>query len=156
MHYAIENFSNKREDGLVYEEVKKVNAQMFKQLLDFDITTSNEFTIRESEQIKPATQHVPHIGNLYQQEPVIKLVAYHIISSRDNIQGGEFRFKYWGQPHRKDNFGKDIKSSNPYPLWLNEQGTLFIVSALEMVGTFDVVSGQLDFIKYEFKGDNYK
>ena len=49
-----------------------------------------------------------------------------------------------------------IKSSNPYPLWLNEKGSLFVVSALETVGTYNVVSGQLEVIKYQFIGDNYK
>lgn len=156
MHYANEKFSNKREDGLVYEEVKKVNAQMFKQSIDFDKTIARELTLSEGDHIERRPIHIPHLGNLYVQKPVTKLMAYHILSSRDNIQGGEFRFNTWGDPARKDNFGKDVISDNPYPIWLNEQGSLFIVSALETVGTYTVVSGELKVVMYEFIGDNYK
>lgn len=156
MHYAIEKFSNTREDNLVYEQVRDINAKMFNQDIDWDRCNAKHIILNEGDELKAATDHVPHINNLYKKATITKLVAFHILSSRDDIQGGEFQFKYWGQPHRKDNFGKQIKSSNPYPLWLNEQGTLFVVSALESVGTFNVVSGQLEVIKYQFIGDNYK
>ena len=58
--------------------------------------------------------------------------------------------------HIKDNYGKLVPTKNPYPVWLNEQGSLFVIPALENVSTEMVVSGQLDFIQYVFRGANYK
>lgn len=156
MHFAKQNFSNKRDDNKAIDQAVKWNSQFYKLNLDIDDTIIEQFKLEEGDRIEPVSHHVPHIKNLYDSRPICKLVAYHILSSRDNIQGGEFQFRHWGNPPRKDNFGKKIEDPNPYPFWLNEQGTLFIVPALETVSTYVIVSGELEYVKYSFKGGNYK
>ena len=96
------------------------------------------------------------IKNLYNDNLIPKLTAIHILSSRDDIQGGEFRFKGWNEPTRIDNYGKVYEHDNPYPTWLNEKGTLFVVPALEPVWSEMVVSGELNFVQYVFRGVNYR
>ena len=156
MHFAKQNFSNVRDDEKVIDQVVKWNSQFYNLDLDIKDTIIQRFVKEEGDRIEPKEHHVPHIKNLYHNNSICKLVAYQILSSRDNIQGGEFKFKHWGNPPRKDNFGKKVEDPNPYPVWLNEQGTLFIVPALETVSTQLIVSGKLEYVKYSFRGGNYK
>ena len=156
MHYAFENFSQERNDDKVIDEVVKLNSQFYKLDLNIRDTIVNQFKLTEGEGLNDRSIHTPHIKNLYKDDTIVKLVAIHILSSRDQIQGGEFKFGKWGQPTRRDNFGKVIREDNPYPYWLNEKGSMFVIPALETFGTHLIVSGKLEYVMYNFRGANYK
>lgn len=156
MYYSIENFSKTQDDNKVIDQIIKWNSQHYRLNLDADSVSIEKFKLEETERVPTTTDHIPHIGNLYKDQKVAKLTAFHILSSRDQIQGGEFAFKGWTEPTRKDNFGKVIETSNPYPVYLNEQGTLFCIPSLEPYTSQTIVSGTLEFVKYIFYGENYK
>ena len=156
MHRAIQNFSNYQDDERVIDQVVKFNSEFYKVNLELDKTLIFPQSVKEGDRGENFAIHQPHIRNMYEDKTISKLIAIHILSSRDDIQGGEFRFASWGEPQRKDNYGKLVPTKNPYPVWLNEQGSLFVIPALENVSTERVVSGQLDFIQYVFRGANYK
>jgi hypothetical protein len=156
MHYSIENFSKTQDDNKVIDQIIKWNSEHYRLNLDADSVSIKKFKLQENESVPTTIDHVPHIGNLYKDQKVAKLTAFHILSSRDQIQGGEFAFKGWTDPTRKDNFGHVIETSNPYPVYLNEQGTLFCIPSLETYRSHMIVSGTLEFVKYTFYGENYK
>lgn len=156
MYHSIENFSKTQDDNKVIDQIIKWNSQHYKLDLDADSVLIKKIKLEETEHVPGTTDHVPHIGNLYKDQKVAKLTAFLILSSRDQIQGGEFLFKGWTEPTRKDNFGHVIETSNPYPSYLNEQGTLFCIPSLERYSTHTIVSGTLEFVRYTFYGDNYK
>ena len=152
LYNAFQNF-----EGNVIDKVVQLNSEFYHLDLDLNETKQETKRLNDGEWLDEVTMHQPHIGNMYKEEKIVKLVAYHIKSSRDQIQGGGFRFKGWTDPVRKDNFGKlRGNEETAYPVWLNEQNTLFVVPALEPVSTYLIVSGQLEFVRYRFKGDNYK
>ena len=156
MHYAFQDFSKTPNDDAVIDQVVKLNSKFYRQDLDLNDVKIKDVVISEGEGINTKPTHTPHIGNMFEDINVTKLIAVHILSSRDNIQGGEFTFVKWGDPTRKDNYGRLKKENNPYPTWLNEQGTLFVIPAIEHMGTQLTVSGQLEFRIYHFRGANYK
>jgi hypothetical protein len=157
MHYAKQNFGEVRDDKKVFDQIQEWNKSNYNNLnINIEDTIVEDLTIPEAHEIKTNSIHVPHIKNMYTQRTVSKLVAYHILSSRDQIQGGEFQFQGWGDPTRRDNFGKVIETNNPYPVWLNEQGTLFCFPAAEGFGTRMIISGELKLVKYVFRGENYR
>lgn len=156
MYYSYQNFGNTQNDDAVISQLVKCNSKFYRQDINLNNTIIEKKIIKEGEGINLKATHVPHLGNMYNNDKVVKLIAIHILSSRDDIQGGEFTFGKWGDPTRKDNYGKLVKHDNPYPTWLNEQGTLFIIPAMEPIGTQLLVSGQLEFMMYSFRGANYK
>lgn len=156
MHYAYQDFSKTQDDDAVINQVIKCNSKFYRQDINLDDTVIKKTIIKEGEGISLKATHSPHLGNMFEKDKIVKLVAIHILSSRDDLQGGEFSFGKWGDPIRKDNYGRLKKSDNPYPTWLNEQGTMFIIPAMETMGTQLTVSGQLEFIMYNFRGANYK
>ena len=156
MYQSIQDFGTYRDDERVIDQVVKFNSEFYKVNLELDKTLIFPQSVKEGDRANNLAIHQPHIFNMYEDKVISKLIAIHILSSRDDLQGGEFRFHAWGEPQRKDNYGKLIHTKNPYPVWLNEQGSLFVIPALENVATERVVSGQLDFIQYVFRGANYK
>ena len=156
MYQSIQDFGNYRDDERVIDQVVKFNSQFYKLNLDIHETISMPVTVGEGDRVESVRTHTPHIKNLYNDDLIPKLTAIHILSSRDDIQGGEFRFKGWNEPTRIDNYGKVYEHDNPYPVWLNEKGTLFVVPALEPVWSEMVVSGELNFVQYVFRGVNYR
>lgn len=152
LYNAFQNF-----EGNVIDKVVQLNSQYYHLDLDLDKTIQERIVLKEGDEKKLRAMHTPHIGNMYKSNIIDKLTAYHIISSRDQIQGGEFAFQRWTNPVRRDNFGKlRGNEETAYPVWLNEQNTLFVVPALEPVATYLIVSGQLEFVRYRFRGENYK
>lgn len=152
LYNAFQNF-----EGSVIDKVVQLNSQYYHLDLDLDKTITERIVINEGEYAQKRTMHSPHIGNMYKQDTIDKLTAYHIISSRDQIQGGEFVFQRWTDPIRRDNYGKRKGNDDTaYPVWLNEQNSLFVIPALEPVSTYLIVSGQLEFMRYRFRGENYK
>tara|TARA_B100000575_G_scaffold291551_1_gene297766 strand:- start:939 stop:1406 length:468 start_codon:yes stop_codon:yes gene_type:complete len=155
MHKAIQDFGTYQDDERVIDQVVKFNSQFYKLNLEINETIIKSATIKETETAN-LTKHEPHLGNMYNDDLIAKLIAVHILSPRDQIQGGEFRFKGWNEPTRTDNYGKVYHHDNSYPTWLNEQGTLFVIPALENAWTEMVVSGELNFVQYVFRGVNYR
>jgi len=155
MHKAIQNFGTYQDDERVIDQVVKFNSAFYKLDLDINETIIKPTTVKEADYHK-LIRHEPHLGNMYNDKLIPKLIAVHILSSRDGIQGGEFRFGKWNDPTRQDNFGKIISHDNEYPTWLNEQGTLFVIPGPEKAVTEIVVSGELNFVQYVFRGVNYK
>ena len=152
LYNAFQNF-----EGSVIDKVVQLNSQYYHLDLDLDKTITERIVINEGEQVTKRAIHAPHIGNMYKQDTIDKLIAYHIKSSSDQIQGGEFAFQKWTDPVRRDNYGKlRGNDKTAYPIWLNEQNTLFVIPALEPIATYTVVSGQLEFMRYRFRGENYK
>ena len=156
MYQSIQDFGTYRDDERVIDQVVKFNSQFYKLNLDIHETISMPVTVGEGDRVESVRTHTPHIKNLYNDNLIPKLTAIHILSSRDDIQGGEFRFGAWGEPHRRDNFGKLLATKNPYPVWLNEKGSLFVIPAMEKVTTETIISGELNFVEYVFRGVNYK
>ena len=156
MHKAIQDFHPLRDDERVIDQVVKFNSQFYKLDLNIQDIVINPHTVKEGDKVTSIMTHTPHIGNMFKDGLVSKLIAIHILSSRDDIQGGEFRFGAWGEPHRRDNFGKLLATKNPYPVWLNEKGSLFVIPAMEKVTTETIISGELNFVEYVFRGVNYK
>ena len=152
LYNAFQNF-----EGSVIDKVVQLNSQYYHLDLDLDKTIEERIILTDGDYQDRSSLHVPHIKNLYQERTIDKLTAYHIKSSRDQIQGGEFRFEGWTDPVRKDNFGKlRGNEETAYPVWLNEEKTLFVIPALEPRGIQLIVSGQLEFVRYRFRGENYK
>lgn len=152
LHHAFENFQ-----GDVIDKVVQLNSEFYKLDLELDKTVIKDEVIKEAESVPAAVTHFPHLGNLYNNSTITKLIAIHIQSSRDYIQGGEFYFGKWTDPVRKDNYGRIQGSEQTaYPTWLNEQGTMFVVPALESIGNRLIVSGELSYKLYAFRGPNYK
>lgn len=152
LYNAFQNF-----EGDVIDKVVQLNSQYYHLDLDLDKTIEEKIVLTDGDYQEQSSMHVPHIKNLYEETTIDKLTAYHIKSSRDQIQGGEFNFQRWTDPVRKDNFGKIRgNSETAYPVWLNEEKTLFVIPALEPRGIHLIVSGQLEFVRYRFRGENYK
>ena len=156
MHYAYQDFGNTQDDDAVISQLVKCNSKFYRQDINLNDTIIERKIIKEGSGLSLKATHAPHMGNMYKTDKVVKLIAVHILSSRDNIQGGEFTFGKWGDPIRKDNYGKIVESKNPYPTWLNEQGSLFIIPAMEHMGTQLIVSGELEYVLYSFRGANFK
>ena len=157
-HACIPNFADINDEDLsvkVLDEVVKFNSSTLKLNIESKITKAH-VKVEEGYQTPLKSTHSPHVGNMFNDKSIPKIVAFVILSNRDYVQGGEFEFGHWEDPQRVDNFGKIIGGGeNNYPLELNEQGSLIIVPANEPVGTKLVVSGTLEYYKFIVKGDNY-
>lgn len=143
--------------------VTKVNGMVRnanEDILRYDVDINNPkvipFDTIEGMQTEKKSDHVTHIGNIL-QEPVVKLTAIVIVSSRDDVQGGELAFKHWPDYPRVDNYGKVIKEGeNHQPSFTNEQGTLIVYPSTEPVGAQLCISGRVKRLKFCYSGKRFR
>ena len=136
--------------------VRKVNEDILRYDFDIDNPKVIPFDTIEGMQTDKKSDHITHIGNIL-QEPVVKLTAIVIASSRDDVQGGELAFKHWPDYPRVDNYGKLIKDGDHHqPVFTNEQGTLIVYPSTEEVGAQLCISGPILRVKFLYSGKRFR
>ena len=137
--------------------IREVNEDILKYDIDLDSPKVITYDTAEGKNTPKVADHVVHIGNLL-QNPIVKLTAVLIVSSRDDVQGGELAFKHWPDYPRVDNYGKVVKSDDGHhqPVFTNEQGTLIVYPSTEEVGSNLTTSGRIKRLKFVYSGRRFK
>jgi hypothetical protein len=141
----------------VNQMVNVVNGDILKYEVDIDKPKVVIFDTLEGSGTNKRSDHVIHIGNIL-QTPIVKLTAILIVSSRDDVQGGELAFKHWPDHPRVDNYGKVVRSDDGHhqPAFTNEQGTLIVYPSTEEVGSNLTTSGRVKRIKFIYSGRRFR
>ena len=136
--------------------IREVNEDVLKYDIDLDSPRVITYDTAEGKNTPKVADHVVHIGNLL-QNPIVKLTAVLIVSSRDDVQGGELAFKHWPDYPRVDNYGKLIKDGDHHqPVFTNEQGTLIVYPSTEEVGAQLCISGPILRVKFLYSGKRFR
>jgi len=141
----------------VNQMVRVANDDILKYEVDINNPKVIIFDTLEGSGTKKSPDHGVHVGNLL-QTPIVKLTAILIVSSRDDVQGGELAFKHWPDYPRVDNYGKVVKSDDGHhqPVFTNEQGTLIVYPSTEEVGSNLTTSGRVKRLKFVYSGRRFK
>lgn len=136
--------------------VREVNEDVLKYDVFIDSPRTITFDTDEGKNTRKTVDHAVHLGNIL-QTPIIKLTAVLIVSSRDDVQGGELAFKHWPDYPRVDNYGKVIKEGDYHqPVFTNEQGTLIVYPSTEEVGAQLCISGPILRLKFLYSGKRFR
>lgn len=141
----------------VNQMVNAVNGDVLKYDIDVDNPKVIIFDTLEGSGTNKSPDHVTHVGNIL-QTPIVKVTAILIVSSRDDVQGGELAFKHWPDYPRVDNYGKVVKSDDGHhqPAFANEQGTLIVYPSTEEVGSNLTTSGRVKRLKFIYSGRRFR
>ena len=135
--------------------IRDINNDILKYDIDLDSPKVIPFDTVEGKNTEKKPDHGLHSGNIL-QTPIVKLTAVLIVSSRDDVQGGELAFKHWPDYPRVDNYGNLVKKENHQPVFTNEQGTLIVYPSTEPVGAQLCISGPVKRIKFCYSGKRFR
>ena len=171
IHCAIQNFLTKEEcEGIALSgDITPVQDKINKAIFDWNDQDHTKFKVSYSDHYDSkvithedeTSQDVGRIHSIHNEnlsKKCAKIQAYIFLTDRDEYQGGEILTEGWQPVPYQDNFGKWMGDPDApaQPIWLSEQGSLYITHAGTGVGFNLTHNGSAQLLRIIVGGPAYK